>query len=612
MKKIYFILFVLFASTIFAQIDITQIIPDYSSFPDHTNPQEIGMVCKADQSLSPNLIHLDEIRGMDHTNDIYHIKIYIHTLHKKQYPQYGFTTEAINRMLMNLYSDFDPLGIYFVWDGRIDAIYDDDLAFPDTMFGGNINDIFNTHNHSDGIDIYLADELLSGSNWFIPNGIANSTEMLIAGFSQSWEITPISWHKYVSHTMGHILFLYDTHTGTSIHDTNPDHCAEYADGSNSYNCGDYITDTPADPGLYFFNVNPNDCSFDPQFFDIPAIDPYTNLPYAPDTGYIMSLTTPECYSHFTYGQKKRMKNAIWYIPALHNTLLDEWSYIRNDGEDCYVCGLHKFSFYTSNDVNSYNVIENSDNISVSFTPTNNGIASITANSLIPNDVEGSSGYFKIGQSTNDPNPVVQPLWVGLPETVEDAQLTGPDTISSGEGYGYVLENNKWLGGTDHYIWEMPPNNHPVHYYAWEPDDTVWQFLDYAKHFFFITGNSGNQTGLVTVRGRNPCGLGSNGNYNEICVTNTDDPEGDIDCDDNPVIYYYPNPAESLLEVDLSLQDYKVFDIVIYDENQTVKYTGQSTNVVKSIDATGLPNGMYYMHIYDGDEQILNAILYINH
>jgi len=78
------------------------------------------------------------------------------------------------------------------------------------------------------------------------------------------------------------------------------------------------------------------------------------------------------------------------------------------------------------------------------------------------------------------------------------------------------------------------------------------------------------------------------------------------------IIYYPNPANDLLQIDLSLQDYKVFDIVVYNNSQVAVYTDQSTNVVKTLDTFNLSNDTYYLHIYDGDNLILSKILIINH
>ena len=612
MKKLFFMMGALFfASTLIAQIDVNQIIPEFTSPINYNTPQEYGSVCKTNQNLAPNLVNLENYRYLDHTNDEFYVKIYIHVMRKEQEPRYGFTNEAVNRILKTLYDDFDPLGINFVWDGDVDYIDNNALAFP-SINGGNIGQIFNTNNHDDGIDIYLGDELLSGANWNIANGVANSTEIYIAGFSQSWEVIPMSWLKLISHNMGHVFSLYDTQWGTSIHE--PYNCAEKADGSNGTTCGDYIADTPADPGLYLFNVEPDDCTFNPQYFDIPLIDPLTGINYNPDTSNIMSTANPTCYSGFTPNQKTRMKNAIWYIETLHNTLLLKWNYIRPNGEDCYVCDTKQFTFYTNNNANFFNVLETSTNIDVTLNPINDDSALVTVTNL--NSDEGSGGHFIIGHHINDIDNVTQPIWAGKPQTVPDSQLSGTDYIAqAGNGAGHVLENNKWLGGTDYYTWSFPAPYHPVHWYdVGTSDPSYWQYIDYAKHFFFAsTSSSGNQTDYVTVQGVNPCGEGDFGDNNEICVVNADDPEGDTECDPTPdPIFYYPNPADSLFEIDLSLQDYKVFDVYIYDANQTVKYYDQSINVVKTVDTFNLTNGTYYLHIYDGSDVILSAILIINH
>ena len=53
----------------------------------------------------------------------------------------------------------------------------------------------------------------------------------------------------ISHEMGHVLFLWHTHHGTYPEGGDPNQCMELVDGSNSTICGDYISDTPADPNI---------------------------------------------------------------------------------------------------------------------------------------------------------------------------------------------------------------------------------------------------------------------------------------------------------------------------------------------------------------------------
>ncbi|MEZ4858446.1 MAG: hypothetical protein R2781_06515 [Flavobacteriaceae bacterium] len=67
-----------------------------------------------------------------------------------------------------------------------------------------------------------------------------------------------------------------------------------------------------------------------------------------------------------------------------------------------------------------------------------------------------------------------------------------------------------------------------------------------------------------------------------------------------------------MSIDLSLQDTSVYTIIVYDQYQTVKYEDTSNNIVKTVDTFNIPNGMYYLHIYNANELILSNILIINH
>ncbi len=607
MKKIYFILFILFASTIFAQDENTYCI---------TNPD------------SSHIADLDAIRSDDHSSDIFHIKIYIHVLKDDRMPLMGQSIEDINRQLKYLYDTFDPYGIIFVWNGEIDYI-NDDIFFNDPY--NEADNIMNTNNHSDGIDIYLADIERGGPSaggFFGKVDDIGGSALVIGGSFKGGhhggENIPSTWTKLLLHEMGHVLFLFHTFHGTASNEQGSTTCPELVDGSNAYNCGDYITDTPADRGIQWYSPSNNgevdeNCNYiynpNDSYPDQDANGDY----YQPDPTNPMAYTYPTCIVEFTPEQVKRMKNAIWYLPVLHNTILLKWSYLRTNENDCYVCQSKSFTFYTSNDINNVNVMDNTDNINVTLNTIDDNSALVTVNSnLDPDDEEGSRGSFTVGISYYDPDSyATQPIWVGLPQAVPDQTVTGPDEVGAGDIVYYKVYDYYFrLEGIEVYVWEFPEPNEPWTHFGGPPidDPDTWNYSYFSKYVPHSTNSAGDQTGYVTVQGRNPCGLGYNGGINNIiCVSNTDDPEGDTDCGSSIIpILYYPNPASSLLEVDLSLQDYKVFDIVIYDDTQTVRYSGQSTNVVKSIDASGLPDGTYYLHIYDGDEQIFNAILFINH
>ena len=611
MKKAILILLTLITVAVFAQ------------------DEELYFYCQNDYH-SGHFSDMDAIRGSDHSGDTYHIRLYIHVLTKSDEPLRGQSIEDINRQLKYLYDTFDPYDIFFIWNGEIDYI--DNATFFDDPYYEAFN-IMNTNYHADGIDIYLAD-IEKGSPNF-PGGMfgnyldIGSSAFVIGGSFKGGhhggEMIPSTWTKLIVHFMGHALFLWDTFHGTSPIQQDSTTCPELVDGSNAHDCGDYITDTPADPGIHWYSPSNNgevdeNCTYtnnpNDYFPDQDANGDY----YQPDPTNFMSNTYPTCLGSFTPMQVKRMKNAIWYLDVLHQTIVQsKWVYVRTE-DHCYVCDDHvspkTFIVKTIDEASALSIIEASDNINAYIVNIDDNTSKVYVSNKYPDDPEGSQGYFVVGKGNSYPDYIKQHIWVGRPQAVPDQTVNGPDQVSPGDIVYYKIDDGNYrLKGIDNYLWEFPEPNESWTYFGGPPidDPDTWNYSSFSKYVPHSTNSAGNQTGYVTVQGRNPCGLGSNGEHNFICVSNTDDPEGDTDCGQGITpILYYPNPANSLLEVDLSLQDYKVFDIVIYDDTQTVRYSGQSTNVVKSIDASGLPNGNYYLHIYDGDEQIFNAILVINH
>jgi hypothetical protein len=103
---------------------------------------------------------------------------------------------------------------------------------------------------------------------------------------------------------------YHTHHGTVEEPGNDaNQCEELVDGSNSSTCGDYITDTPADPNLW------NGCNYSGTVRDS------NNQLYNPNPSNYMSYSDYICWDLFTSVQRQRMKNFIANTPILQNVLL---------------------------------------------------------------------------------------------------------------------------------------------------------------------------------------------------------------------------------------------------------------------------------------------------
>lgn len=135
-----------------------------------------------------------------------------------------------------------------------------------------------TYDHSDGVDIYLFDDMTNHPVTGKGYGMASSVGGFPAKFlvTGTWDDgTPLVRSHVMTHEMGHVLSLWHTHHGTVFEAGDPPQCPECVDGSNSASCGDYITDTPADPNLNF-NVDLS-CNWLGS-----GLDSCWSVPYAPD------------------------------------------------------------------------------------------------------------------------------------------------------------------------------------------------------------------------------------------------------------------------------------------------------------------------------------------
>ena len=292
-----------------------------------------------------------------------------------------------------------------------------------------------------------------------------------------------------------------------------------------------------------------------------------------------------------------MKNAIGYLPFLQDTQLQDYAYFR--GESSIVCESFEKEFQIFSDDVSTLTLETSNNVTISSEINNNDNIAFNINyNLSVNSVEGQFGWVIAKRSGQE--VARSDFWVGIPQAVPLNVLGGDQSVTAGDLRTYEIPER--LLGTEFYTWEYPGEDN-IEVFPFNSNETNWQYNYMSKHERFSYSQAGACSGELVLYGINECGEGSS----DILEIDSDDE----DCE-TPGIVYYPNPADDLLAIDLSLQVYKVFDIVVYDENQAIKYSGQSTNVIKSIDTFNLINGTYYLHIYDGSLLLLSKILIINH
>ena len=276
-------------------------------------------ICNTPSKTTNSFLNKSAFLKSTLNNNNYCLKVYFHVIRRDDGTG-GQPMSSVNQAFQILNQDYNSHNISFFWDDSIDYIDNTNYynnpdygAFFDSNTGGLMYPIFSVNNHQDGIDIYLFDDL-NGANNGKANGVGSSSEFYVSGSFWEPPYQPIVTSHIISHEMGHVLFLWHTHHGTEIYASdNP--CEELVNGStyNSNNCGDYVSDTPADPNMEF-DVN-SSCQWTGSGTDSVGDS------YNPDELNIMSYSTPECMTYFTPLQGLRMRNSIESLPFLQQTLV---------------------------------------------------------------------------------------------------------------------------------------------------------------------------------------------------------------------------------------------------------------------------------------------------
>lgn len=252
---------------------------------------------------------LESVWLPDYSKYKFCVKIYIHVIRKSDGTggqSYSNVLDAIGF----LDSAYNPYDIYFKWNGSVNYI--DNTTYYNSPSYIMSDD---SYDHFDGIDIYLFDDStnhpVTGNGWGTVKEVGSvKTKLLVTGTFNNGK-TPLVRSHVLSHELGHLFFLYHTHHGTVPETGDPNQCPECADGSNSSICGDYVTDTSADPGISY-HVDLITCEWLNSGFD--SCTPSTE--YDPDTNNIMSYTNPICMEYITPGQALRAKKALALLPQL--------------------------------------------------------------------------------------------------------------------------------------------------------------------------------------------------------------------------------------------------------------------------------------------------------
>lgn len=74
------------------------------------------------------------------------------------------------------------------------------------------------------------------------------------------------------------------------------------------------------------------------------------------------------------------------------------------------------------------------------------------------------------------------------------------------------------------------------------------------------------------------------------------------------LVFYPNATNSELNLDLTNRPNNIYTYELYDPYGIRVLSGESPNVLKTLDVSGLPEGIYFLHFYDNGEMIIKQIL----
>lgn len=244
----------------------------------------------------------------------YLIKIYMHRI-RLTGGTLGLTDEQVNLAFNRLVEDFQDHNISFVWDCHINNIDNTFTYYSDPCNLFYTGAIFDVVSHTDGIDIFLFGEEYQACG--LANGLP-STAFFVTGNTGNVDVLPVvplATSPVISHEMGHCLGLWHTHQGSVPFPELDFLCDELVNSSNCASCGDFVCDTPADPGMSFTVEHP-DCEWSGSETD-------ANLdPYDPDEKIIMSYSNPSCMEYFTDGQGERMRQMIAFSPVLQACLVE--------------------------------------------------------------------------------------------------------------------------------------------------------------------------------------------------------------------------------------------------------------------------------------------------
>jgi hypothetical protein len=569
----------------------------------------------------------------------------------------GLGSGIVNTLVSKLNSDYANTGIQFQSIGN-DFINND--VFYSNLATSEYAALYATNSHTNAIDIYVLGISTNTGNTLGVAASIPSTALWVHGNYYNTSV--------LSHEMGHCLGLYHTHHGTVTESGgDPLQCKELVNGSNSSFCGDYVTDTPADPNFW------NGCNYNGTVKDD------NNQSYNPNPSNYMSYSSYTCWSLFTTVQKERMKDFIANTTILQNVIYNPPPTISG------ASSLYSFqqSTYTINNLPANTTVTWSGSSNVNII-SGQGTSQVTV-SICSGETATLTATLS-GNTIND--AVSKQISLYQPEIALKLE-NGIATFSTGYSYAQCYD---WYAGSDFHnggqfncsgssINLYPLSGHTTGvvsvraksnncytvwqektFYLWTPEigtgyynplrpepfyaNLVENIPNYASHsdvrfYWYFDNTLLDITYEPYIESHDwPCG------EHQLKVVayydgNTESHSSSVDfwgmCRSRSGLSSYsaayPNPAGNELIIDRETNDDDITANTLDNkqstkakDNATVKvllYSHSTTQLVYTkdfpasaqqirIDTSKLPNGIYYLNIIANSEKIKQQTIIVNH
>ncbi len=511
-------------------------------------------------SNSPNINYSALRQSLQQSNDgSYCINVKFHIVRRTNGTG-GFSPLGLTGIVSNLNDAFNPVNIYVNSVGY-------DFINNDSLYNSNEADNPESYNQEsftqDAVNIYLVNSLTDSYSRPLSGSAFNilSQSFVVINSKALTSTTP--------HELGHCLNLYHTHETFFGVEAIP------RTGANA-NCdiaGDFLCDTPADPGLIiqgnYQNIN-SDCI-------------YTGgNGYSPDTSNYMSYAFTFCRTNFTPGQGQRMRDALAYSSILQNVIGTACAITEIVSEDEFTACYSNTNTTTLSVTNGNPPYNWSVSSNIDIVQNNGHSIEIKANTSAKGLIGEVSCVFG-----NPPENFTQAIWLNTP--FAPASISGPTNVTYDTPINYQCGIAE---GAKYYVWFLP---HPFDI-ATEPlyfHPNWWMFENNTRYIQAYTadGSQGDRNGYVQAMGANKCGLGD---AKLIWVQQGSGGSGQIR------IVAYPNEADNELNVDLSQMPSGTLYVYLYDSTYNLRYYGEQTNdTIKTINTLGLEEGIYFLQVYDG-------------